>query len=250
VGTSSEHDTASKRPLVQVSKSLIAVLFDVDGTLISSGGAGAASWRMAFDDLYGIPADIGKYTDAGMTEPEVARLTFKNVIGHEPSRRELARVMSRRLHYLPRTVAESKDFRVLPGVVETLDRLGADGYVLGITTGGMEAAAYIKLSRANLNHYFCFGGYGSDSTDRTELTRRALKRAGTLLSEPVDPKEALVVGDTPHDIDAAHHAGAFAVGVATGHFTQDELRDAGADYVLGSLEEEIPLDAGKRTLVD
>jgi phosphoglycolate phosphatase-like HAD superfamily hydrolase len=179
-----------------------------------------------------------------MTEPEVGRLTFKNVIGHEPSRRELARVMSRRLHRLPQTVAESKDFRVLPGVVETLDRLGADGYLLGITTGGMEAAAYIKLARAHLNHYFCFGGYGSDSTDRTELTLRALERAGMLLGKRVDPKEALVVGDTSHDIDAAHHAGAFAVGVATGHFTKDELRDAGADYVLGSLEEELPLDAG------
>ena len=64
-----------------------------------------------------------------------------------------------------------------------------------------------------------------------------------LLGEPVDPKEALVVGDTPHDIDAAHGAGAFAVGVATGHFTKEELRDAGADYVLDSLEEELPLDA-------
>jgi len=228
---------------VQVSNSAIPVLFDVDGTLISSGGAGAASWRMAFDDLYGIQADIGRYTDAGMTEPEVARLTFKNVIGHEPSRREFARVMSRRLHYLPRAVAESKDFRVLPGVVQTLDRLGADGYLLGITTGGMEAAAHIKLARANLNHYFCFGGYGSDSTDRTELTRIALERAGMLLGESVDPQEALVVGDTPHDIDAARNAGAFAVGVATGHFTKDELRDAGADYVLGSLEEELPLHA-------
>jgi phosphoglycolate phosphatase len=228
---------------VQVPKSVIAVLFDIDGILISSGGAGAASWRMAFDDLYGIPADIGEYTDAGMTEPEVGRLTFKNVIGHEPSRRELARLMSRRLHYLPQTVAESKDFRVLPGVVQTLDRLGADDYLLGITTGGMEAAAHIKLARANLSHYFCFGGYGSDSSDRTELTRKALERAGKLLGEPVDPSEAVVVGDTPHDIVAAHDAGALAVGVATGHFTEVELRDAGADYVLDSLEEELPLNA-------
>ena len=185
-----------------------AVLFDVDGTLISSGGAGAASWRMAFDDLYGVPADIGKYTDAGMTEPEVAPLTFKNVIGHEPSEDELARLMSRRLHYLPHTVAESKDFRVLPGVGETLDRLAAAGYLLGITTGGMEAAAHIKLARANLDHYFSFGGYGSDSSDRTELTRSALERAGVLLGEPLDPREALVVGDTPHDVEAAHGAGA------------------------------------------
>jgi phosphoglycolate phosphatase-like HAD superfamily hydrolase len=220
---------------------IIAVLFDVDGTLISSGGAGAASWRLAFEDLYGIPADIGKYTDAGMTEPEVARLTFENVIGHTPTRKELAVVMSRRLGYLPRTVAESKDFRILPGVRETLDRLHDEGYLLGITTGGIEAAAHIKLARAKLCHYFCFGGYGSDSSDRTDLTRKALARAGTLLGEPLDPSEALVVGDTPHDIEAGHGAGTLAAGVATGHYTQDDLRAAGADYVLASLEEKLPL---------
>jgi phosphoglycolate phosphatase len=222
---------------------MLAVLFDVDGTLISSGGAGAASWRMAFDELYGVPADIGQYTDAGMTDPEVASMTFRNVIGHDPSRQELARVMSTRLHYLPGTVAESKSYRVLPGVREMLDRLHAAGCLLGITTGGVEAAAHIKLARANLGHYFAFGGYGSDSTDRTELTRRAIERAGVLLGEPLDPREVLVVGDTPHDVDAAHGAGALAVGVATGRFSREELRAAGADYVLGSLEEELPLSA-------
>jgi phosphoglycolate phosphatase-like HAD superfamily hydrolase len=222
---------------------IFVVLFDVDGTLISSGGAGAASWRLAFEDLYGIPADIGKFADDGMTEPEVSRLTFKSVLGHEPSKRELARVMSKRLHYLQRTVAESKKFRVLPGVKETLDRLHAEGYLLGITTGGVEAAAQLKLARANLIHYFCFGAYGSDSTDRTQLTRKALERAGTLLGGPLEPREALAVGDTPHDIDAAHGAGALVVGVATGHYTESELDAAGADFVLGSLEEELPLRA-------
>jgi phosphoglycolate phosphatase len=217
------------------------VLFDIDGTLLSSGGAGAASWRLAFDDLYGIPADIGKFTDAGMTEPEVARLTFEKVIGREPGRRELARLMSRRLHYLSQAVAESKHFKVLPGATETLDRLSEESYLLGITTGGVEAAAHIKLSRAKLSHYFCFGGYGSDSADRTALTRKALERASNLIGERLDPEEALVVGDTPHDVDAAHGVGSFAAAVATGHFTTDELRAAGADYVLGSLEEQLPL---------
>ena len=178
-----------------------------------------------------------------MTEPEVGRLTFEKVIGHTPSRRELATLMSRRLHYLSQTVAQSKHFTVLPGVRETLDRLCKEGYLLGITTGGMEAAAHIKLTRAGLTHYFGFGGYGSDSVDRTELTRKALERAGIVLGEPIDPKEALVVGDTPLDVEAAHGAGALAVAVATGRFSQDELRAAGADYVLGSLEEELPVGA-------
>ena len=107
----------------------------------------------------------------------------------------------------------------------------------------MEAAAHIKLARANLGHYFSFGGFGSDSSDRTELTRRAIERASVLLGEPLDPRQVLVVGDTPHDVEAAHGAGAVAVGVATGHFDAQALRDAGADYVLASLEEELPLPA-------
>jgi phosphoglycolate phosphatase len=220
---------------------VIAIMFDVDGTLISSGGAGAASWRLAFEDLYGIPADIGKYTDAGMTEPEVARLTFEKVLGRKPTRSELATLMSRRLHRLPQTVAESTGFRILPGVTETLERLHAAGYLLGITTGGVEAAAHIKLGRAKLSHYFCFGGYGSDSTDRVELTRRALERASVLVGEQIEPAEAMVVGDTPHDIDAAHGVGTTAVGVATGHYNKQQLLAAGADYALGSLEEPLPL---------
>src|SRR5437588_5279073 len=83
----------------------LAVLFDIDGTLISSGGAGAVSWREAFQDLYGIPADIGKFTDAGMTDPAVGRLTFEAVMGRRPSPREMAQVMARRQRHLPAAVA-------------------------------------------------------------------------------------------------------------------------------------------------
>jgi phosphoglycolate phosphatase-like HAD superfamily hydrolase len=218
----------------------LAILFDIDGTLITTGGAGATSWRWAFDELYGVPADIGAFTDAGMTDPEVGRLTFLNVVGHEPSDQELAAVMAKRLAYLPRAVAESEGYRVLDGVEELLPRLAEDGYLLGLTTGGVEAAAHIKLARANLNRYFPFGGYGSDSTDRTELTKKAIERAGTILARPVDPRLVLVVGDTPLDIAAAHGAGAIAVGVASGHFSREELGAAGADHVVGSLREELP----------
>jgi phosphoglycolate phosphatase len=218
----------------------LAILFDIDSTLINSGGAGAESWRRAFDELYGIPADIGQYTDAGMTDPEVGRLTFAKVLGHDPTPDELATVMAKRLEHLPDAVRESEGYRVLPGVEQTLERLRDGGYLLGLTTGGVEAAAHMKLDRGGLNRFFTFGGYGSDSPDRTELTRRALERAEKILGKPLDPKQVLVVGDTPLDIDAAHTAGAVAVGVASGHYSADQLREAGADYVLESLEEELP----------
>jgi phosphoglycolate phosphatase len=222
-----------------------AILFDVDGLLITTGGAGARSWRWAFDELYGIPADIGKFTEGGMTDPVVGRLTFTNVIGHEPSPEELAKVISHYLMRLPEEVASSPGYEVLAGVEELLPRLTKEGFLLGITTGGVEAAAHIKLERADLNRFFSFGGYGSDSADRGELTRKAIERAGEILGATIDPQSVLVLGDTPHDITAAHAAGAVGVGVASGHFGKDELRDAGADYVLGSLREDLPGVGGR-----
>ena len=219
----------------------LAILFDIDGTLIESGGAGAQSWRIAFDELYGVPADIGAYTDSGMTDPEVGRRTFGKVLGREPSSRELGRLLARRNSLLPKTVAESQGYRVLPGVTELLPRLSEEGYLLGLTTGGVESAAHIKLERAHLNHYFHFGGYGSDSTDRAELTRKAIERASTVLGKALSREEILNVGDTPRDIDAARAAGAVSVGVATGTYTVDQLEQAGADFVLSTLEDPLPL---------
>jgi phosphoglycolate phosphatase-like HAD superfamily hydrolase len=219
----------------------VAILFDIDGTLISTGGAGAASWRLAFDELYGIPADIGKFTDAGMTDPDVGRKTFEAVLKREPERKEFTRLLERRLHYLHTTVEESKDYKVFPGVEELLPKLIEDGYLLGLVTGNVEAAAHIKLHRARLNRFFSFGGYGSDSTDRGELTRVGLKRAALVYGEPVTAGQALVVGDTPHDVDGAHAAGIACVGVGAYHFTADQLREAGADYAISSLAEGLPL---------
>jgi len=220
---------------------VVAILFDIDGTLISTGGAGAVSWRMAFEDLYGIPADIGQFSDAGMTDPEVARRTFAAVIGHEPSTRELARVMTKRLEHLPEAVAKSSGYHVLAGVKELLPELCSEGYLLGLTTGGTEAAAHVKLARGGLDGFFHFGGYGSDSPDRGELTRAAVRRAETIHGAALAREEVLVIGDTPLDIQAAHAAQATAVGVASGHFTVEQLREAGGDHVLASLEEPLPL---------
>jgi phosphoglycolate phosphatase len=219
----------------------VAILFDIDGTLLVTGGAGAASWRLAFDELYGIPADIGRFTDAGMTDPDVGRKTFEAVLKRKPERKEFTRLLERRLHYLHQTVAESKEYRVLAGVEELLPKLIDDGYLLGLVTGNVEAAAHIKLHRAQLNRFFSFGVYGSDSNDRGELTKIALKRATLVYGEPVSADQAIAVGDTPHDVEGAHAAGIACVGVGSHNFTVDQLRDAGADYAIGSLTERLPL---------
>ncbi len=218
----------------------IAILFDVDGCLISSLRAGTKAWRFAFDRLHGIPADIGEFTEGGMTDPTVGRLTFVRVIGREPTDREMARLLAAYLDRLGVEVERSPGYRVMPGVASLLPRLIDDGVLLGIVSGALEAAAHIKLARGSLNRFFCFGGYGSDSSDRSELTRLAIERAGRIHGHPLDAARLLVIGDTPRDIDAAHAAGAIAVGVATGKYTVEALRDAGADHVLATLEEPLP----------
>ena len=129
---------------------------------------------------------------------------------------------------------------MLPGAEELLRRLREGGLLLGIVTGALEAAAHIKLSRARLNRFFSFGGYGSDSEDRTELTRRAIERAGAILGLKLAPARVYAVGDTPKDIEAARGADAVTVGVASGHYSTEALTQAGADIVLRSLEEPMP----------
>ena len=217
------------------------LLFDIDGTLISSGGAGAVAWRRAFEDLHGIPADIGKYTDAGMPDPDVGAKTFEAVLGRRPSAHELAQVVQRRLEHLPEAVAESEGYRVLPGVPERLRQLSHDGHLLGLITGNGDGAAYIKLARGDLMRWFTFGGYAIAGIDRPGIVREAIRRGEAMLGEDVPNADIYVIGDTPLDISAAHAVDCTAIAVATGHYDADALREAGADHVLETLEEELPL---------
>ncbi len=225
-----------------MSKIYDTILFDIDGTLITSGDAGATSWREAFNEIYGIPADISAFTDTGMTDPEVGRKTFQAVLDRDPSDEEFSHLLDRREYHLVAAVANSSGYRVLAGVDRLLPRLLQEGYLLGIVTGNLEGAAHIKLHRGNLNRFFAYGGFGSDSPDRKEVTKIALQRASLVNGAPIAPEACLVIGDTPHDAEGAHGAGVKCVGVASHKFTAQELRDGGADYVITSLEEELPLD--------
>jgi phosphoglycolate phosphatase-like HAD superfamily hydrolase len=217
----------------------VVVLFDVDETLVHTGGAGARSWKVAFEALYGIPADIGAHTSAGQTDPQVAAETFQGVLHRDPTPDELGALYARYLLALADEIWASKEYRVLPGAEQTLKRLGEAGVMLGIVSGAMEGAARTKLMPGNLNRYFVFGAYGSDSPDRPELTKLAIEKAARLHGH-LTPAQVSVVGDTPRDIEAAQAAGAVSVGVATGHYSTEELLAAHGDHVLGSLEEPFP----------
>ena len=216
------------------------VLFDIDGTLITTGGAGARAWRRSFRTHFDVDADITTFTETGQTDPMVARLTFVGAVGREPADGELGSLIMGYVMALPDEIAASTGYRVMPGVVELLRRLGEGGAILGLVTGNIEGAARIKINRADLNRYFPVGGYGSDSADRGVLTSVAIQRAETLHGHDLDRGSIYVVGDTPRDVAAAHTAGARSVGVATGEFSTDDLRGAGAEHVLETLEDPFP----------
>lgn len=217
-----------------------AVLFDIDGTLLVTGGAGAVAWQRAFEELHGVEANIGEHTYAGMTDPEIAAIVFREVLGREGSAEERAKAIGCYLKYLPETVAESSGYRVMPGIEELLARLIDDGLLLGLVTGNIEAAAHIKLGRGHLNRFFSFGGYGSDSSDRTAVTKAALGRAALVSGSTLADGACIAVGDTPRDVRAAHGAGIEVVGVATGAYSVEELDQEGADWALETVERGFP----------
>src|ERR671917_1543781 len=173
------------------------LLFDIDGTLVSTGGAGAAAWKTAFQELYGIPADIGQFTDAGMTDPDVGAKTFEAVLHRRPTPHELAQVVQRRLEHLPEAIAESKGYKVLPGVPERLKQLSREGHLLGLITGNGDGAAFTKLARGDLVRWFSFGAYATAGVARAGIVRRAVARGEATLGSDVPNSQIHVNGDTP-----------------------------------------------------
>jgi phosphoglycolate phosphatase len=216
------------------------VLFDIDGTLIDTGGAGARSWARAFRLLHGVRIDIGDHTSAGETDPFVARTTFEAAIGRGPSPEELGRLYATYLLQLSDELANPVGYRVLPGVEVTLTALADAGATLGIVSGAMEGAARMKLMPGGLNRFFVFGAYGSDGPDRAGITEVAIQKAAQLHSATVRSSDVFVVGDTPLDVAAAKRLGATSVAVASGKYSIEQLRAAGADHVLASLSVPFP----------
>ena len=217
------------------------MLWDIDGTLLTTGGAGAVAWQRAFGDLYGVEANIDEHTRAGMTDPEITEIIFDEVVGRKGTPEEHAEVVAKYLEYMPEAVAESSGYRIMPGIEEILPRLAEAGIVQGIVSGNVEPAARIKLERGDLNKYLSFGGFGSDARDRTEVTMRAIERGGEAAGAPLDLAATISVGDTPRDITAGHGAGIRVVGVATGAYSVDEQKEAGADWAIADVTQGFPL---------
>jgi phosphoglycolate phosphatase-like HAD superfamily hydrolase len=216
------------------------LLFDVDMTLISTGGAGMRALDHAFRNLIELDNAMDGISPSGKTDPSIIREILIKKVGHDAAMETLLDgLLQAYLSFLPEEVRRSDVYQVLPGIVETLDELTArNDTIIGLATGNVEAGARIKLERGRLNHYFSFGGFGCDSENRTDLVRRAAERAAAKYGASLDPREVFVIGDTPLDVDAGQRAGFQTIGVATGGFTVDDLRQAGANEVLSNFNQD------------
>jgi phosphoglycolate phosphatase-like HAD superfamily hydrolase len=179
--------------------------------------------------------NVPDYTGKGVPDPTVGLQCFRGALGREPEGSEMAALMALRQRHLAEEVETSPGYRVMPGVVELLDRLVGEGRLVGLITGNTEPAAHIKLARGNLNGYFAFGGYGSDADERVDVCRKALDRAQVAANGALDRSTSIAVGDTPRDVEAGHGAEIKVVGVATGTYSVPQLREAGADWAVATL---------------
>jgi phosphoglycolate phosphatase-like HAD superfamily hydrolase len=213
------------------------ILFDIDSTLLHDGGASGAAFERAFEEIFSVvPEKVAKY---GRTDPSIARETALITIGRELTEDELSRLNERYINLLPIYLKESKKFRIFDGVFELCETLKMNNSnFIGLQTGNLEVCAWEKLKKAGLDKYFHFGGFGSDSPDRTELVRIAVERGLSASGKTADFVNVFVVGDSPFDIAAGNLNGAFTIGVTTGRNSADELADANASVVVNSLTKE------------
>jgi len=212
------------------------LLFDIDGTLVATGGAGVRALNRAFCQVVGIVNALDGVRLHGKTDPAIIREVFtaRGTPNPTPS---FNQILSAYIEFLPEEVDRSTHYRVLPGVLSFLqDFHRHPDLAFGLATGNVERGARIKLARGNLNSFFAFGGFGSDAESRTELVRRAAENGARHAGGKVHPQEIFVIGDTPRDIDAGREAGFRTVGVATSDYSLEDLQAAGADLILSDFD--------------
>jgi phosphoglycolate phosphatase-like HAD superfamily hydrolase len=212
------------------------ILFDIDGTLMTSGGAGERALRLGLKDRFGVVDDLKDIEIAGRTDSGIARQVLrKHQLPETPE--NITRFYDGYLHYLPRLLPETNG-TLLPGVVPLLEALKArEDVVLGLLTGNLERGAELKLTHYGVWDYFEFGAYADDHHDRNELGRFACARATEKHGREFPATQIYVLGDTPHDIACARAFGARAFAIATGVFTVEQLAAAEPDALFEDLSD-------------
>jgi phosphoglycolate phosphatase-like HAD superfamily hydrolase len=219
------------------------LLFDIDGTLVSTGGAGRRAMVGAFAQVYERRDVFDNISFAGMTDRAIVRHGLRNLSpdGDNATERAIDRLLEVYLALLKEELAEADQYRVLPGVTALLRRLresSAEPHAIGLGTGNVRRGAYAKLERGAIHDAFAFGGFGCDAEDRAELLRAGARRGADLVGARLEDCRVVVVGDTPKDVSAALGIGARCVAVGTGSYRHTDLVQCGAHAAFATLAED------------
>lgn len=215
----------------------VVVLWDIDNTLLYTGGAGSLGMARAFEDLYGVADAFRRVEFSGRTDTAIffdAAREHGLADGDLPS--ELERFCDAYIPHLGAALAEATGGRLMPGVRDVLDALAVrDDVRMGLGTGNFRRGGELKLRHYEIGEFFpgTPGGFGEDSESRDEVIAAGIAR----MTNGSKPDRVVVIGDTPHDVTAAHANGAFALAVATGRNGVDELAGCGADVALHDLSD-------------
>ena len=211
-------------------------LFDIDGTLITSGGAGVTSYSEAVKELCGSLTPLEGINFAGNTDTGIARSVLQ-AAGMEPSQENIMALLDAYLGKLSDRIHLHQG-GLLPGIIPLLERMNErPACVLALLTGNLAAGAQVKLSHYGVWHYFGFGAYADDHHIRNELGPVAAARALEEHGEEFTSDRIYVIGDTPRDIECGKAFGAVTVGVATGHYSREELASHKPDFLFDNLSD-------------
>jgi phosphoglycolate phosphatase len=214
------------------------LLFDLDWTLIYTGGAGVRALNVAFERLFRVPEAMKSVSPDGKTDPAICREMIQVLLKREPQNGEVEALCRAYLDQLAGEIPQGPGYRVLPGIPTLLEKLSSRSDVLmGLGTGNLEEGARLKLARADLMRYFKFGGYGSDSEDRPEVLRKGVRRGEQIAGHSFPSRDVVVIGDNIRDVQAGQAIGALTIAVATGPMKYEELAKAKPDHLFHDLSD-------------
>jgi phosphoglycolate phosphatase len=208
------------------------VLFDIDGTIMNTDGAGNQSFVNALSQVFDREFSAEGYSSSGKTDTQIA-LELAEIFGVDRADTEahLDEIRDIYLAGLEREIASTEP-TVLPRARELVAAVATEGScVTGLLTGNFEPAAWIKLGRIGLSEPFEMGAFGDGARARSELPDRAVDRAKELTGQTFRNKEVVIIGDTPNDVACGRHLNVKSIAVATGRYTEAELAKENPDYL-------------------
>jgi len=221
------------------------LLFDIDGTMLLTNGTGIGALERAGQRVLGDGYSLHGVSFSGCLDPLIF-LDGAKLSGLEATDRHMAEFVEAFVEELERGLSHPQaTITILPGMPEVLIEFrDRPDVTLGMLTGNHSKTGPLKLRSAGIDpEWFAVTAWGDNGPTRPDLVPYAIQRYEALHGHGIDPKDVVVIGDTPNDIDCAHAHGCFAFAVATGKFTVEELREAGADYVAEDLSDVSALHA-------